>query len=71
MDAVSLMGAPPLEKVRSWLVRPVACVAAFSARYPDQAAAMTADFQESFRELLAHQARTVTETNVDELWRQF
>jgi DNA-binding MurR/RpiR family transcriptional regulator len=49
----------------------VAIVAAFTARYPDQAAAMTADFQESFRELLAHQARTITETNVDELWRQF
>jgi len=46
-------------------------VAAFTTRYPEEAAAMTADLQQSYRELLALQARSSSEVNVEELWRQF
>jgi len=48
----------------------VVLVVAFTARYPDKAAAMTADLQ-SYRELLALQARSSSEVNVGELWCQF
>ena len=46
-------------------------VAAFAARYPDRVAAMTADLQQGYRELLALQARSSSEVDVEELWRQF
>jgi len=46
-------------------------VTAFAARYPDEAAAMTADLKQSFRELLALQAGSSSEVDVEELWRQF
>lgn len=49
----------------------VVLVGAFAARYPEKAAAMTADFQQSYRELLAFQARSASEVDVEELWRQF
>ena len=49
----------------------VVLVAAFTARYPDEAAAMTADLKQSFRELLALQAGSSSEVDVEELWRQF
>lgn len=49
----------------------VVLVAAFTARYPDKAAAMTADLKESFRELLALQVSSSSEVDVEELWRQF
>jgi DNA-binding MurR/RpiR family transcriptional regulator len=49
----------------------VVFVAAFSARYPDKADAMTEGLQQSFRELLALQARSASEVDVEELWRQF
>jgi DNA-binding MurR/RpiR family transcriptional regulator len=49
----------------------VVLVAAFTARYPDKAAAMTADLKQSFRELLALQATSSSEVDVEELWRQF
>ncbi len=49
----------------------VTIVAAFTARYPDKAAAMKTDLQQSFRELLALQARSSSELDVEELWRQF
>jgi DNA-binding MurR/RpiR family transcriptional regulator len=49
----------------------VVLVAAFSARYPDTAAAMTADLKQSFRELLALQVSSSSELDVEELWRQF
>jgi len=49
----------------------VGLVVAFTARYPEEAATMTADLQQSFRELLALQARSSSEVDVEELWRQF
>ncbi|HIC94932.1 MAG TPA: MurR/RpiR family transcriptional regulator [Anaerolineae bacterium] len=49
----------------------VVLVAAFAARYPEKAAAMTADLQQSYREMLAFQARSSSEVNIEELWRQF
>lgn len=49
----------------------VVLVAAFAARYPEKAAAMTADLQQSYRELQELQARSSSEVNVEELWRQF
>jgi DNA-binding MurR/RpiR family transcriptional regulator len=49
----------------------VGVVAAFAARYHEEAAVMTADLQQSYRELLALQARSSSEVDVEELWRQF
>jgi len=49
----------------------VVIVAAFSVRYPEKAAAMKTDLQQSFRELLALQARSTSELDVEDLWRQF
>jgi DNA-binding MurR/RpiR family transcriptional regulator len=49
----------------------VALVAAFTARYPDEAEKMTADLKQSFRELLGLQARSSSEVDIEELWRQF
>jgi len=49
----------------------VVLVGAFAARHPEKAAAMTADLQQSYRELLVLQARSSSEVNVEELWREF
>jgi hypothetical protein len=49
----------------------VVLVAAYSARYTEESAAQTADLQSSFRELLALQAESSSEVDVEELWRQF
>lgn len=49
----------------------VVLVVAFAARYPEKAAAMKADLQQSYRELLELQARSSSEVNVEELWREF
>jgi DNA-binding MurR/RpiR family transcriptional regulator len=49
----------------------VVLVTAFAARYPDKAASMTAELKQSFRELLALQASTSSEVDIEELWRQF
>jgi DNA-binding MurR/RpiR family transcriptional regulator len=49
----------------------VGLVVAFTARHPEKAAAMTADLRQSYRELLALQARSSSEVDVEELWRQF
>jgi len=46
-------------------------VVAFTARYPEKAAVMMADLQQGYRELLALQARSSSEVDVEELWRQF
>jgi len=49
----------------------VVLVAAYAARYPEKAAEMKADMQQSYRELLEFQTRTSSEVNVEELWREF
>jgi DNA-binding MurR/RpiR family transcriptional regulator len=49
----------------------VVLVAAFAARYPEKEAEMMADFQQGYRELLVLQARSSSEVDVEELWRQF
>lgn len=49
----------------------VVLVAALAARYPEKAAAMMADLQQSYREMLALQAHSASEVDVEELWRQF
>ena len=49
----------------------VVLFAAFTARYPERAAAMTADLQQGYRELLTFQAHSSSEVDVEELWRQF
>jgi len=46
-------------------------VVAFTARYPEKAEAMVKDLQQSYRELLALQALSSSEVDVEELWRQF
>jgi DNA-binding MurR/RpiR family transcriptional regulator len=46
-------------------------VVAFAARYPEKTAALKQGLQQSYRELLELQARSSSEVNVDELWRQF
>ncbi|HEY74352.1 MAG: hypothetical protein DRJ03_12150 [Chloroflexi bacterium] len=46
-------------------------VAAFTARYPEKAAAMKAGLQQGYRELLKLQARSSAEVSVEELWREF
>jgi len=54
------------------LVAMIAVLAAgFTARYPDKAAGMTAGLKDSFRKLLALQAESSSEVDVEELWRQF
>jgi DNA-binding MurR/RpiR family transcriptional regulator len=45
--------------------------AAYAARHRDEMEANTADLQSSFRELLALQAESSSEVDVEELWRQF
>ena len=45
-------------------------VAAFAARYPERAAALTGDLRQSYRELVVLQAESSSKVNVDELWRQ-
>jgi DNA-binding MurR/RpiR family transcriptional regulator len=45
--------------------------AAFAARYSEEAAGMTANLKQSFRELLELQAGSSSEVDVEELWRQF
>jgi DNA-binding MurR/RpiR family transcriptional regulator len=49
----------------------VALVAAFTARYPERAAAMRTDLEQSYRELLALQAHSSSEVDVESLWRRF
>jgi len=49
----------------------VVLMAALAARYPEKAAEMTEGLHQSFRELLALQARSSSEVDVEELWRQF
>jgi DNA-binding MurR/RpiR family transcriptional regulator len=49
----------------------VVLVAAFAARYPERAAAMKADLQQSYRTLLELQARSSSKVDVEDLWRQF
>jgi hypothetical protein len=49
----------------------VVLVAAFAVRYPERAAKMRASLQQGYRELLELQARSSSEVNVDELWREF
>ncbi len=46
-------------------------VAAFAARHPEKAAAMTAELRQSYRELLEFQVHSSLEMNVEELWREF
>jgi len=48
-----------------------ALVAAFAVRYPDDAAEMRADLRQGYRALLELQARSSSEANVKELWREF
>jgi DNA-binding MurR/RpiR family transcriptional regulator len=49
----------------------VSLVAVFAARHPDKAAAMTADLQQGYRQLLSLQATSSAEVDIEELWRQF
>jgi len=49
----------------------VVLVAAFVARYPDDAAGMKADMQRAYRDLLELEAISSSEVNVKELWREF
>ena len=49
----------------------VVLVAAFAARYPEEAAEMKADLQQSYREMIEFQALSSSEVNVQELWREF
>jgi DNA-binding MurR/RpiR family transcriptional regulator len=49
----------------------VAVAAAFTARYPEEASAMTSALRESYRELLEMQAESASELNIEALWRQF
>jgi len=46
-------------------------VAAFAARNPERAAALTADLQQSYRELLRLQASSSSKVDAEELWREF
>jgi DNA-binding MurR/RpiR family transcriptional regulator len=48
----------------------VAVVVAFKARYPEEAAAMTSGLRQSYRELLEMQVESVSELNVEALWRE-
>jgi DNA-binding MurR/RpiR family transcriptional regulator len=49
----------------------VALVSAFAARYPDEVAERRMQLREGYRRLLESQARTSSELDVDELWREF
>lgn len=49
----------------------VVLVAAFTARYPDEAETMTAELRQGYREMLDFQAESAAELNIEELWRQF
>jgi DNA-binding MurR/RpiR family transcriptional regulator len=49
----------------------VVVVAAFTARHPEEADAMTSGLRRSYRELLERQAEAASATDVDDLWRQF
>jgi DNA-binding MurR/RpiR family transcriptional regulator len=49
----------------------VSLVVVFAARRPDKAAEMTANLQQSYRQLLNLQATSSAEVEVEELWRQF
>ena len=49
----------------------VVLVAAFAARRADEAAAMQTGLRQSYRDLLELQARSSSEVNVEELWREF
>jgi DNA-binding MurR/RpiR family transcriptional regulator len=49
----------------------VAVAAGFTARYPEEAAAMTSELRESYRELLEMQTESAAELNIEALWRQF
>lgn len=49
----------------------VVLITAFTARYPEEAETMKAELRESYREMLALQAESAAELDVDELWRQF
>ena len=46
-------------------------VSALAVRYPEQAATTRADLQQSYSELVALQASSSSEVNVEELWPQF
>lgn len=46
-------------------------MAAAAARDPERAAAMTADLQDSYRELLGLQVASASRVDVEELWREF
>lgn len=49
----------------------VVLVAAFTARFPGKASAMTESLRQSYRHLLDLQARSSSEVDVEDLWRQF
>lgn len=49
----------------------VAVVAAFAARYPDEASTMTEEMRRSYQELLEMQIEMASDLDVEDLWRQF
>jgi DNA-binding MurR/RpiR family transcriptional regulator len=49
----------------------VVVVSAFMARYPEKAAAMTSELQQSYRELLEMQVESASRLDIEALWRQF
>jgi len=49
----------------------VAILAAFAARYPEEAAAMTDEVRQSYRELLGMQVENASDLDTEDLWREF
>jgi DNA-binding MurR/RpiR family transcriptional regulator len=49
----------------------VAVLAAFAARYPEEAAAMTGEMRRSYRELLEMQVGSGSDLDTEDLWREF
>jgi DNA-binding MurR/RpiR family transcriptional regulator len=49
----------------------VVTIAAFAARYPEEASTMTEEVRESYRELLETQTQIASNLDIEDLWRQF
>jgi len=49
----------------------VALTAAFAARHPDEADAMTDETRQNYRAMLEMQVEIASDLDVEELWRRF
>jgi hypothetical protein len=49
----------------------VVVAAAFAARYPEEAGAMTGAVRRSYRELLEMQVESASDLDTEDLWREF